>query len=99
SGPVAGDSPAEQRGEVVVADASRRIAEHDRVQRVARAAHRRDLAPAGRTGMSRLDADQAREAAAQIVPGVETAAGRDPVLLPRDGGADLGVVHRGLREL
>ena len=50
---------------------ARRAAEDRRVDRRAVAAHGRDLAPAGVVGVARLDAEDARDDAEQVVPGVE----------------------------
>ena len=98
-GAVLRDAPGEQLLEIGVPLGASRTAEDHRIDRVPGTTHCSDLAPARVAGVTRLDADDARHDAEEIVPGVHRESSvLDRVASLADERPHDGRMHRHLRE-
>src|SRR5439155_23579303 len=93
------NAPAQKRRKVVVALGTVWATEHRRVQGYTVPPDHRNLTPAGRGRMSRLDAVEAAKDAQQVVPRVQTAMPGDRVGSQPHDRSDPRILHGDLREL
>src|SRR5581483_7226711 len=92
------DRPREQRGEIAVPSLPRLAAEQRRVDRHVVRPRGRDLGPARPRRVAGLDPEGPREAAEQVVPGVQDPAAADRRGRPPDDRADHRSPHRDPRQ-